>query len=151
MNTRPSFARTSTFSIRQTTRPLGTVQHPLKVFCHGWILSKGMMAIGSLPKRRFGIFTLIFEMEKDECNLIAAKAFKARMNGDKKRAAEFEQELEDVRHGKKRHTEERQAKSPIAEESGDVEIVAPLDEQGRILPALLKKVRRVILSLLYRM
>ena len=79
-------------------------------------------------------------MERDEWNLIAAKAFNARMNGDKKRAAEFEQELADLRSGKKRRQEEKSKQMQERNETGDVEIVSPLDEHGNILPALLKKV-----------
>lgn len=79
-------------------------------------------------------------MERDEWNLIAAKAFNARMNGDKKRAAEFEQELADLRSGKKRRQEEKPKKIQERNETGDVEIISPLDEHGNILPALLKKV-----------
>ena len=41
-------------------------------------------------------------MEKDECNLMAAKAFHARLNGDKKGAMEYERALEDLRSGKRR-------------------------------------------------
>ena len=93
------------------------------------------------PNRRFRFFILFFlKMERDECNLIAAKAFNARMNGDKKRAAELEQELADLRSGKKRRQEEKSKKVQERNETGDVEIISPLDEHGNILPALLKKV-----------
>lgn len=42
-------------------------------------------------------------MEKDEYNHIAAKALRARLNGDGKRASQFEQELQKLRNGEGKH------------------------------------------------
>ena len=88
-------------------------------------------------------------MENDEANLIAAKAFRSRLLGDKKRAVYWEGRLEDLRKPKSPRIE--MSRSPSSEasvsgkrsEDGEVEIVSPLDENGMILPTLLKKVSQL--------
>ena len=45
-------------------------------------------------------FSQVFKMEKDECNLLAAKALRSLMRGDKKAASRYQKELEDLRKGK---------------------------------------------------
>lgn len=42
-------------------------------------------------------------MEKDAWNLVAAKFLKAQMQGNKKVAARYQKELEDLRKGKHDH------------------------------------------------
>lgn len=85
-------------------------------------------------------------MEKDEYNRIAAKALRARLNGDGKRASQFEQELQKLRNGEGKHESKSWSSlvlSVLGVESsskGPVEIVSPLDENGNLLPSLLKKV-----------
>ena len=89
-------------------------------------------------------------MENDEANLIAAKAFRSRLLGDKKRAVYWEGQLEDLRKPKSPRIE--MSRSPTSEtsvsgkrsEDGEVEIVSPLDENGMILPTLLKKVLQIV-------
>ncbi|KAK8797804.1 hypothetical protein WA171_005335 [Blastocystis sp. BT1] len=66
---------------------------------------------------------------------MAAKAFHARLNGDKKSAVEYERDLEGLRSGKRRRVDQYESK----EEDGKVEIVTPLDEHGNLLPALMKQ------------
>jgi len=39
-------------------------------------------------------------MEKDDFNLLAAKALRARLNGDGKGASQYEKELESLRKGR---------------------------------------------------
>lgn len=88
-------------------------------------------------------------MENDEANLLAAKAFRSRLLGDKKRAVYLEGQLEDLRKPKSPRIE--MSRSPSTEpsvsgkreEDGEVEIVSPLDENGMILPSLLKKVTKI--------
>lgn len=46
-------------------------------------------------------------MEQDERNLLAAKAFKARMSGDKRTASQYEKELEEMRSRKRRRERKR--------------------------------------------
>ena len=92
------------------------------------------------------LFVNLFEMEKDECNIMAAKAFHARLNGDKKSAVEYERDLEGLRSGKRRRVDQcieiwlELIVDESKEEDGKVEIVTPLDEHGNLLPALMKQV-----------
>ena len=85
-------------------------------------------------------------MEKDEYNRIAAKAFREREYGDGKRASQFEQELQKLRNGEGKHESKSWSSlvlSVLGVESsskGPIEIVSPLDENGNLLPSLLKKV-----------
>lgn len=85
-------------------------------------------------------------MENDEANLLAAKALRARLLGDKEKAVHWEGQLEDLRKPKSPRIEMSRSPSSEAsvsgkrEEDGEVEIVSPLDENGMILPSLLKKV-----------
>lgn len=46
-------------------------------------------------------------MEQDERNLLAAKAFKARMNGDKRMVSQYEKELDEMRSGKRKRDRKR--------------------------------------------
>lgn len=59
------------------------------------------------PKCRFHCLSSYSKMEKDECNIMAAKAFNARLNGDRKKATVYESELEDLRSGKRRRIDQR--------------------------------------------
>lgn len=78
---------------------------------------------------------------------MAAKAFNARLNGDRKKATVYESELEDLRSGKRRRIDQRNNNhlwlivDESKEEDGKVEIIAPLDEHGNLLPALMKQVK----------
>ena len=54
----------------------------------------------SQPKYRFQRFVNFKVMEKDEANLLAAKALRARLLGNRKEALRWENELEDLRKGK---------------------------------------------------
>lgn len=46
-------------------------------------------------------------MEQDERNLLAAKAFKARLIGDKRMASQYEKELDEMRSGKRKRDRKR--------------------------------------------
>ena len=54
------------------------------------------------PNSRFTSFSYFLKMEKDEYNIVAAKALKSLMLGNKKEAARYQKELEDLRNGKKK-------------------------------------------------
>ena len=48
-------------------------------------------------------------MEQDERNLLAAKVFRARMNGDKRTASQYEKELDEMRSGKRKRDRKRRS------------------------------------------
>ena len=118
----------------------------MQFFGHFGVSNTSIWENKTKPRRRFPWFKQYSAMEKDEYNRIAAKALRARLNGDGKRASQFEQELQKLRSGEGKHESKSWSSlvlSVVGAESsnkGPVEIVSPLDENGNLLPSLLKKV-----------
>lgn len=118
----------------------------MQFFGHFGVSNTSIWENKTKPRRRFPGFKQYSAMEKDEYNRIAAKALRARLNGDGKRASQFEQELQKLRNGEGKHESKSWSSrilSVVGVESsnkGPVEIVSPLDENGNLLPSLLKKV-----------